>query len=167
MIDFETNTLILSNTKFIFKTNLSGDPTRDTFGSSKRRANIIINDPEDVANLLTLGFKVKATKPKPGAEEDFEPDYYIPFQLNYDSEWPPMVYLVSGNAEPLLLDERTVGKVDNCYVRAVNAALNLYTNKKTGIKSVYAKTIYVEQDISSDPFAHLYANRGGEGALPF
>lgn len=167
MIDFESNTLILPDTKFIFKTNFAGDPNVDTFGSTKRRGNIIIPDADEAAQLLAMGFKVKATKPKPGAEEDFEPDYYIPIQLNYDSPWPPEVYLVSGNAEPVLLDALTVSKIDKCYIRKVRAALNLYENKKTGIKSVYVKCMYVEQDISSDPFAHIYAGRNGEGRLPF
>lgn len=168
MIDLQSNTLVIPETKFIFKTNFAGDPDKDTFGSDKRRGNIIIPDPEEAAELRALGYNVKATKPKPNEPEDeFVPDYYVSIQLNYDSQWPPEVYLVSGNAAPVLLDAKTVGKIDKCYVRNVRASLNLYINKKTGNKSIYVKVMYVEQDIASDPFAHIYADRNGENLLPF
>lgn len=162
-----SNLIVLDNTRFIFKTNFAGDPSEDRFGSSKRRGNIIIPDPEVAAELLSLGFKVKATKPRPGEEEDFQPDYYISAMLNYDTEWPPEVYLVSGIAAPVLLNADTVGIIDKCYVRNVRVALNPYMNKTTGIKSMYIKVMYVEQDVAGDPFAHIYADRNGEGRLPF
>jgi hypothetical protein len=71
------------------------------------------------------------------------------------------------SAAPVLLDENSVGVVDKCYVLRVNVALNPYENPKTGIKSMYIRTMYVEQDVADDPFAHMYANREGEGSLPF
>lgn len=158
--------IIIDGTRFIFNTNFAGDPAADRFGSNKRRGNIIIPDPEMAAELLARGFKVKATKPRPGYEEDFVPDYYISAQLNYDSEWPPEVYLVSGNAAPVPLDAGSVGVIDKCYVKNVRVALNPYESKKTGIKSMYIKVMYVEQDVAGDPFAHIYADRNGE-KLPF
>ena len=163
----EPRLITIENTKFIFKTNFAGDPAEDRFGSNKRRGNIIIPDPELAQELFNRGFKVKATKPRPGEEEDFEPTYYISAMLNYDTAWPPAVYLVSGNSAPVLLDENSVGVVDKCYVLRVNVALNPYENPKTGIKSMYIRTMYVEQDVADDPFAHMYANREGEGSLPF
>jgi hypothetical protein len=164
----EPRLIVIDNTKFIFKTNFAGDPNEDRFGSTKRRGNIIIPDPEMAQDLFNRGFKVKATKPRPGEEEDFEPTYYISVMLNYDSPWPPEVYLVSGSAAPVPLDENSVGVVDKCYVLRVRVALNPYENPKTGIKSMYIRTMYVEQDVADDPFAHMYANNGnGEGTLPF
>ena len=163
----DSRLVVIDNTKFIFKTNFAGDPNEDRFGSSKRRGNIIIPDPEVAQALFEAGFKVKATKPRPGEEEDFEPTYYISVQLNYDSPWPPEVYLVSPGAAPVLLDADSVGVVDKCYVLRVRVALNPYENPKTGIKSMYIRTMNVEQDVGNDPFAHMYANRDEEGALPF
>ena len=159
--------IVIRNTRFIFNTNFAGDPAADRFGSNKRRGNIIIPDPEMAAELLARGFKVKATKPRPGDEEDYEPDYYISAQLNYNSQWPPEVYLVSGNAEPVLLNAESVGVIDKCYVKNVNVALNPYENKVTGIKSMYINVMYVEQDVAGDPFAHIYADRNREERLPF
>lgn len=163
----ESRLIVLEDTKFIFKTNFAGDPNEDRFRSSKRRGNVIIPDPEMAQALFDAGFKVKATKPKPGEEEDFEPTFYISVTLNYDSPWPPEVYLVSPGAAPVLLDADSVGVIDKAYVLRVRVALNPYENPTTGIKSMYIRTMYVEQDVADDPFAHIYVDRNGEKVLPF
>lgn len=162
----DSRLIVIKDTKFIFDTNFGGDPKRDRFGSDKRRGNIIIPDPEMAQALFEAGFKVKQTKPKPGEEEDFEPTYFISVTLNYDSPWPPEVYLVSPGAAPVLLDEESVGNIDKAYILRVRVTLNPYENPKTGIKSMYIRTMYVEQDVANDPFAHMYANRGEDDYLP-
>lgn len=148
--------IAIENTKFIFRTNFSGDPARDYFGAETRKATIIIPDEEKALNMLDQGFNVKRTKPKPGEEEDFEPKYYVDVKVNYDSNWPPKIYLVSGDAEPLLLDEKSVSMLDKCYVLNVNAVLNPSVNLRTGKASLYVRTMYVEQDVEEDPFANRY-----------
>lgn len=163
----DSRLVVIEDTKFIFKTNFAGDPNEDRFRSTKRRGNIIIPDLEMAQALLDAGFKVKATKPKPGEEEDFVPTFYISVTLNYNSFSPPEVYLVSPGAAPVLLNEESVGVIDKAYVLRVRVALNPYENPTTGIKSMYVRTMYVEQDVGNDPFAHMYANRDGDGALPF
>lgn len=155
----------IENTKFIFRTNFSGDPDRDTFGSDARKANIIIPNPDQAMELLDEGFNVKQTKPKPGEEEGFVPTYFVSINASFDGEWPPKVYLVSGDAEPVRLDETTVGELDTCYVRNVNVVLNPYENKRTGRKSLYVRTMYVEQDIDDDPFRHRYIRNDDD--VPF
>lgn len=146
----------IRDTRFIFNTNFAGDPRNDKFGSPARKANLIIPDRDLAMDLMRDGFNVKMTKPKPGEDEDFEPTYYVQVKVNYDSEWPPKVYLVSGDSEPRLLDEDSVGIIDNCYVLNVNAVLNPYTSRVNGNKSLYIRTMYVEQDVEDDPFAHIY-----------
>jgi hypothetical protein len=163
----DSRLVVLEDTKFIFKTNFAGDPNEDRFRSTKRRGNIIIPDIELAQALLDAGFKVKATKPRPGEEEEFVPTFYVSVTLNYDSPWPPEVYLVSPGAAPVLLDADSVGVVDKAYVLRVRVALNPYENPTTGIKSLYIRTMYVEQDVGNDPFAHIYADRDGEKVLPF
>lgn len=152
----ERNLISIENTKFIWRTNFSGDPERDNFGSETRQANIIIPDERQAQELMDLGVNVKQTKPKPGEEDEFVPTYFVPIKVNYDTNWPPKIYLVSGDADPILLDEESVGMLDKCYVLNVNAVLNLYTNTRTGRSSLYVRTMYVEQDIEDDPFAHRY-----------
>lgn len=165
----ERRLIALENTKFIYKTNFSGDPERDTYGSDTRKGNIIIPDERLALDLMDEGFNVKKTKPRPGYEDEYEPVYYISAIVNYDTNWPPRIYLVSGNAEPLELDEESIVEIDRCYVRNVNVTLNPHRNKRTGRMSLYVRTMYVEQDLEDDPFAHRYARRNDDegGPLPF
>ena len=156
----ERRIISIENTRFIFRTNFSGDPDRDAFGNDARKANIIIPDEEKALELREEGFNVKETKPREGDEEDFCPTYFVPVNVNYDSEWPPKIYLVTGKNMPVLLDEDSVGVLDKIYVLNVDAVLNTYVNQKTGRCSLYVKTMYVEQSIEDDPFAGKYMNRG-------
>ena len=152
----ERRLIAIENTKFIYRTNFSGDPERDTFGSDARKGNIIIPDEDLALDLIEEGFNVKQTKPRPGEEEGFVPTYYVSAIVNYDTDWPPRVYLVSGRSEPVLLDEETIDEIDKCYVLNVNVTLNPHRNKRTSRLSLYVRTMYVEQDIEDDPFAHRY-----------
>lgn len=147
----------IENTRFIFMTNFSGDPERDNFGSDARKANLVIPDYDQAMELIDQGFNVRATKPRQDDEEDFVPTYFISVNANYDTDWPPKIYLVTGDEEPRLLDEESVGIIDKCYVLNVNAVLNPYENQRTGRKSLYVRTMYVEQDIEDDPYASRYA----------
>ena len=152
----ESKLISIENTRFIFETNFSGDPERDRFGSFSRKVNIIIPDVEQANDLIDAGFNVRETKPRQDEGDDFEPTYFVAARINYDTDWPPKIYLVSGDAEPRLLDEDTVDILDHTYVRNVNVVLNPYTNTRTNTKSLYVRTMYVEQDIEEDPFAHRY-----------
>ena len=49
----------IDDTRFIFTTNFSGDPSRDRFGSDKRRVNVVIPTMELVNHLMDLGVKVR------------------------------------------------------------------------------------------------------------
>jgi hypothetical protein len=158
----ERKIIAIDDTRFIFKTNFSGDPERDRFGSDARKANVIIPNEEQARELADMGFNVKVTKPREGQEEDFVPTAFVPIRVNYDSYYPPKVYLVSGNAEPVLLDEETIGTLDGVYVANVNVILNPYQNKQTGKLSLYVKTMYVEQNIDEDPYASRYGKRRDE-----
>lgn len=158
----EKRLISIEDTNFIYRTNFSGDPERDSFGSDARMANIIIPDPDQASDLINEGFNVKSTKPRGDEEEEFVPTYFVSVKVNYDTNWPPRIYLVSGDAEPRLLDEETIDILDNCYILNVNATLNPYENPKTGRKSLYVRTMYVEQDVEDDPFAHRYARRNNE-----
>lgn len=161
--------IAIENTKFIFRTNFSGDPDRDTYGSDARRANIIIPDIALAQELIDEGFNVKVTKPREGYEEDFTPEYFVAIGVNYDSNWPPKIYLVSGDANPVELNEESVGCLDMCQVQHVDVTLNPYENPKTHRKSLYVRTMYVVQDITDDPFASKYRRRNedDENQLPF
>lgn len=149
----ENKLVTIENTRFIWETNFSGDPRRDKFGSDKRCVNIII--PEELANELTEeGFNVRNTVPKD--DDDLDKTYYVRATVNYESKFPPRVYLVSGDNQPELLNEETVGLIDTMYVLNVNAILSKYYNAKVDKWSLYVRTLYIEQELDSDPFASRY-----------
>lgn len=148
--------ITIEDAKFIFTTNFSGDPSRDRFGSDARKANITIPDIRQARELIDAGFNVRRTEPRPDEEEGFVPEYFVSVKINYDTTWPPKIYLVSGDSEPRLLDETTVGLIDGCRVKNVNAVLNPYRSPTARYGSLYVRTMYVEQDVESDPFASRY-----------
>lgn len=152
----DSRIITIENTRFIFTTNFSGDPERDNYGNSDRKANIIIPTKEQADDLAAAGFNVKCTKPKEGEEEGFVPTYFVSVKANYDSEWPPRIFLVCGDAEPELLTVDTVKRLDMIYITNVNAVLNPYYSQRNDTWSLYIKTMYVEQDETDDPFAARY-----------
>lgn len=154
----ERRLIMLEDTNFIYTTNFSGDPERDRFGSDARKANVIIPTYEQAMQLMNEGFNVRQTNPPAGEEEGFEPTYFVSVSLNYDTKWPPKVYLVSDGADPRELDEEGIDILDKCYIKNVNVVLNPYHNDRTGKKSLYVRTMYVEQDVSDDPFKSRYFN---------
>lgn len=166
---YNNNLIRIDDTKFKFITNFSGDPERDRFGSDARQANIVIPSEEQALELIRAGFNVKQTKPREDDGDDFVPEYFVVVKVNYDTKWPPKVWLVSGNSEPVLLDENSVGTLDDCSVANVNVILNPYENQRTGRKSLYVRTMYVEQAVDEDPYAHRYArkNRVNDDGCPF
>lgn len=161
----------LENTKFIFNTNFAGDPNNDPrFHSTARQGNIIIPDPNLAHELMDEGFNVKETRPRPGYEEEFEPQYFIAVKLSYNGRRPPKVYLVSGDAVPVLLDEDSVCEIDrlqeNRSVANVNCLCNVYHNEDRDTKSLYINVMYVEQLIDDDPYAARYARHDDPEVQP-
>lgn len=154
----------IDDTRFIYTTNFSGDPKRDSFGDSRRKANIIIPDEARAKELLKMGFKVKNTKPRKDDPnpEAFVPEYYVMVQTKYrkrDGEpvkYPPNIYLVVPGNEPVALTEETVGCLDNIMVKNVNVVLNPRQDENGEEYSLYVRTMYVEQDMDDDPYAARY-----------
>lgn len=151
------NTVIIEGTKFIFETNLSGDPKRDHFNSDQRKANLIIPDERQALDLRDRGFNVKETKPKPDDEGDFVPTYFVVVKLNYDSQWPPRIFLVNEQKQGVLLDAESVGCIDDMWIDNVNAVMNTYDGPNG--KSLYVKSMEVFQKIDDDPIASKYRNQ--------
>ena len=160
------NRINLDDTNFIYSTNFSGDPSRDRFGDDRRKANIIIPNPELAKEMTKAGFKVRNTRPRENDDPaTFVPTYYVTAQLKYrkkdrtEVKYPPNVYLVAGNNAPVPLNEETVGCLDQIRVKNVNVILNPYEYDPDRNATLYIRTMYVEQDTSDDPYAARYARR--------
>lgn len=156
--------IALDDTRFIFTTNFSGDPKRDRFGDGRRKANIIIPSEQQAKELTKAGFKVRQTKPPEDAGLDWVPEYYILAQVKYRKnngeavKYPPNVYLVTPGNDPVLLNEETIGCLDQIRVKNVNVILNPheYDGANGSGLSLYVRTLYVEQDMDDDPYAARY-----------
>lgn len=150
----ENNRIILENTHFIFDTNFAGDPNRDRFKSNQRKANIIIPDHNLAMQMIEDGFNVKQTVPREGEEEGFVPTFFVSVIINYESKFPPRIFLVVGDNEPVLLDPEGVSVLDT--IRASNVDVFLNPRVWDRGKTLYVNTMYVTQDLAADPFAMKY-----------
>lgn len=150
----------IDDTRFIFTTNFSGDPSRDRFGSSTRRVNVVIPTQELADQLSAMGVNVKQTHPNPERtyDEPYVPTLYVPVNVNMDSKWPPRVYWVTTAGKRLLCNANTVGQLDFIRVKNVCVQANLVEKRNSpGEYSLYADVMYVEQDADADPYAERYA----------
>ena len=175
--------IAVDDTQFIFATNFSGDPENDRYQDTRRKANIIISDPNQIQKLIDCGVNVRSTRPKDDDVENFEPEHFVTIQLKYRNrdgspvKFPPKVYLVSGGKPPRLLDEEAVECIDHMYVQNVNVILNVYNYDPDNNKSsLQIRTMYVEQRLDDDPYASRYASQidteytdeeDEDGDLPF
>ena len=159
----------IEDTRFIFKTNLQGDPKRDErFGSRECKANVII--PEDFAKELTeLGCNVRHTN----EDEDGNVAWFVTVKLNFGSWKAPKIYLVSGDNEPRPIDEDLIGEIDaladSHSVSNIKLVANTYKSERGEFKTLWIDTMYVEQSMDDDPFYNYY-RRGREEEpeeLPF
>lgn len=159
----------IDDTRFIYATNFSGDPGRDRFGSDKRRVNVVIPTQEQADYLVSLGVKVKQTKPNPERtyDEPYVPTLYVPVNVNMGSKWPPRVYWITTAGKRLLCDADTVGQLDFIRVKNVCLQANLVEKRNApGEYSLYADVMYVEQDADADPYAERYAAPEADMAEP-
>ena len=165
------NLVIIEGSTFIFDTNFSGDPKRDRFGNDQRKANLVIPDIEQARHLIDEGFNVRLTKAKEGEEEGFIPKYFVSVKLNYESKWPPKVYLVTEENGGVLLDGESVCCIDDMWVESVNAVLNPYDGPQG--RSLYVKSMEVFQKTDDDPITSKYSRRAydssadEEDSVPF
>lgn len=159
------NIVSIDDTKFIYETNFAGDPAKDHFGDSRRKCNIVIPDPKQAEEMLEKGYRVKKTKPGPDDDpDDYVPTYFVQAVLKYrdrygkELKYPPKIYLVNADNEPVPLNEESVKCLDSIRASNVNVILNAWETDD-GSYSLYIRTMYVEQDFDDDPFAARYAKR--------
>lgn len=162
--------ITIDNTKFIFATNFSGNPANDRFADGRRKCNILIPDPEQARDMMKQGIKVRETQPRPDDDpNEFVPDYFVTAVLKFEDrmgnpvKYPPKVYLVVDDNPPVLLNEDTIDMLDQIRAKNVNVILNAYEYDPVNhFKSLYIRTMYVEQDMDDDPYAARYARRDEE-----
>ena len=166
------NSYVIENTRFAYRTNLAGDPSRSKYADDRRMATFIVPD-NLVEEMAANGVKIKQTRPGKNHPhpEEFEPENFVQAQAKFKNRagdmvrFPPKIYLVCGDTEPRLLDEEDLELIDRIPVKNVNVVLNEYRRTPDDNHSLYIRTMYVEQDMDSDyvdynydPFASEYRN---------
>ena len=75
----------------------------------------------------------------------------------------PNVYLKSGNAEPVRLDEESIECLDQMDIASVDLDIRAYDDEINGrgFRSAYLQSIYVVQDFSRDRFASRFNQTAG------
>ena len=148
-------------TRFIFDTNFSGENDQK-FHSKTRKGNIVLTE-EQAQEMSAEGFNVKVTKPgqkliAEGREDEFEPTYFVPIICNFESQYPPKVWLNRGEGMSAeLLDAESVGILDKMWIESVDVCCSEY-NGQNG-KSLYVKSMDVTQHTSTDPIAARHSKR--------
>ena len=157
------NSYVIENTRFAYRTNLAGDPTRSKYADDRRMATFILPDCL-VEDMASNGVRIKQTRPgrnHPNPEE-FEPENFVQAQAKFRNragemvKFPPKIYLVCGDNEPKLLDEEDLELIDRIPVKNVKVVLNEYRRTPSDPPSLYIRTMYVEQDMDADIYDYNY-----------
>lgn len=145
--------LIIEGGRLIFR-NFSGKP--DQYNrEGDRNFNVIIDDEDMAKRLADEGWNIKIRPPR---EEGDSTLYRLPVKVNFGSDFPPKIWLVTRNANTLMTEE-TVGNLDYAEIKNVDLIITPYfweVNGKAGVKA-YLKTMYVT--LEEDVFAEKYADR--------
>lgn len=146
----------------IFWRNFSGKASQYN-QAGKRNFCVGIDDKELADKLIADGWNVRMTRPR---DEDEEPQAYLQVEVSY-ANFPPTVKKITSTSQ-VLLDETTIGTLDNDDILSVDLVINPYNwsvNGKSGVKA-YLKAMYVT--IEEDIFAAKYAwNKDTADDIPF
>ena len=147
--------LMIEDARILYR-NFSGTGT-DYNREGDRNFNVIIEDQETALAMQKDGWNVKF---RPARDESELPIYHIKVNVNYRSARAPKIYLHAGDSMQML-DETTVGELDNSEILACDMLISPYHYERNGNKGIsgYLDTLHVR--IKEDPFAHKYANLNG------
>ena len=144
--------LQIDNARIVYR-NFSGEGSKFNREGDRNFA-VIIEDEETANALADLGWNIKI---KPPRDEDDSPFMFLPVKVKFNDRGPT-VYLKSGNADPVKLDEENVGCLDQIDILSVNLDIRPYNwevNGKEG-RTAYLQSMLVFQDV--DRFAAMFDN---------
>ena len=144
--------LQIDNARIVYR-NFSGEGSKFNREGDRNFA-VVIEDAETADELAAKGWNVRI---KPPRDDDDEPFMFIPVKIKFNDRGPA-VYLKSGNADPVILNEETVGCLDDIDILNVDIDIRPYdweVNGKTG-RTAYLHSIFVTQDV--DRFAARFEN---------
>lgn len=144
--------LQMDDARIVYR-NFAGEGSK--FNREGDRNFAVIIETQEIANeLIDRGWNVKI---KPPRDEDDTPFMFLPVKVKFNDRGPT-VYLKSGNADPVRLDEESVGCLDEIDIISVDADIRAYdweVNGKSG-RTAYLQSIFVTQEV--DRFAARFEN---------
>lgn len=144
--------LQIDNARIVYR-NFAGEGSKFNREGDRNFA-IVIEDEETADMLAQNGWNVKN---KPPRDEEDTPFMFLPVKVKFNDRGP-VVYLKSGNADPVKLDEENIGCIDEIDILSVNLDIRPYdweVNGKTG-RTAYLQSMLVIQDV--DRFAAMFEN---------
>lgn len=145
-----TDMIELEGARIIFR-NFSGRGSQYN-REGDRNVGIVLDDRELAERLIDDGWNVRVLAAR---DEGEEPTYWLPTSMKFDP-YPPHIYMVMGRKK-ILLDENSVGELDNADIECVDVLIRPYNweipSGKSGVKA-YIKTMYVV--CRQDHFASKY-----------
>lgn len=144
------NEIMLEDVPRLLFRNFSGRP--GTYNREGDRNFGVLLDPAWVDDMLDAGYPVKYLRPR---EEGDEPAPWIKVKVNFKSEFPPTVVMVTSRGRTTL-DADTVDLLDNAYIVKADLVLNPYfyqVNDREGY-SMYLSRAYIT--IEEDEFEQRY-----------
>lgn len=142
--------LQIDNARIIYR-NFTGEGSK--FNREGDRNFAVIIETQELADQLTeAGWNVKI---KPPRDEDDSPFMFLPVKVKFNDRGPT-AYLKSGSADPVKLDEESIGILDDIDILNVDLDVRPYdweVNGKEG-RTAYLQSIFVTQDV--DRFASRF-----------
>lgn len=142
--------LQIDNARIVYR-NFTGEGSK--FNREGDRNFAVIIESQELADQLTeAGWNVKI---KPPRDEDDSPFMFLPVKVKFNDRGPT-AYLKSGNADPVKLDEESIGCLDDIDILDVDLDVRPYdwnVNGKEG-RTAYLQSIFVTQDV--DRFASRF-----------
>lgn len=144
--------LQIDNARIVYR-NFTGEGSKFNREGDRNFA-VIIEDEETADKLTAAGWNIKV---KPPRDDEDTPFMFLPVKVKFN-ERGPAIYLKSGNADPVKLDEDNVGCIDEIDILSVNLDIRPYNwevNGKEG-RTAYLQSMLVVQDV--DRFAAMFDN---------
>lgn len=119
----------------------------------------VILDEETADQLLAEGWNVKQLDPR---EEGDVAIPYLPCSINFNSNIPPRVIMITGKNKQTILNKNTIASLDALDVECVDLIINPYqweVKTKNGVDSgikAYVKVMYAK--VVEDRFAQKYGS---------
>lgn len=142
--------LQIDDAKIVYR-NFTGEGSKFNREGDRNFA-VVIEDEATAEQLTNEGWNIKV---KPPRDEDDTPFMFLPVKVKFN-ERGPAVYLKSGDADPVKLNETTIKCLDEIDILSVDLDIRPYNwevNGKTG-RTAYLQSIFVVQDV--DRFADRF-----------